>query len=110
MPAVVAGVLRNQQRVRDAQDRSDALRERIEALRPWGNFFHTPPEKLGGMRLWFYVLPRDVQPELEELELPWQVVHRDNRFIYLVVIAREEPHAGLVTYPEKIDSISFSTA
>jgi V/A-type H+-transporting ATPase subunit I len=99
MQAVVAEVLLNQQRVRDAQDRSDALRERIEALRPWGNFIHTSSERLSGMRLWFYVLPRDALAELDDLELPWQVVHRDNRFAYLVVIAREEPSAGLLPVP-----------
>jgi V/A-type H+-transporting ATPase subunit I len=99
MQAVVTEVLHNQQRVRDAEDRSDALRERIEALRPWGNFFHTAPERLGGMRLWFYVLPRDALAELEDLELPWQVVHRDNRFAYLAVISREEPSSGLLPVP-----------
>jgi V/A-type H+-transporting ATPase subunit I len=99
MQAVVAEVVSNQQRVRDAQDRSDALRERIEALRPWGNFLHTPPERLGGMRLWFYVLPRDALTKLDDLKLPWQVVHRDNRFAYLVVISREEPPVGLLPVP-----------
>jgi V/A-type H+-transporting ATPase subunit I len=96
MQAVVAEVLRNQQQVRDTQDRSDALRERIEALRPWGNFQYTPPEQLGGMRLWFYVLPRDALADLDDLKLPWQVLHRDNRFAYLAVISREEPPAGLL--------------
>ncbi len=96
MQAVVNEVLENQQRVRDAEDRSDALRERIEALRPWGNFRHAPSGQLGGMRLWFYTLPTDALHELDGLELPWQVVHRDNRFIYLAVIAREEPPANLL--------------
>jgi V/A-type H+-transporting ATPase subunit I len=99
MQAVVSEVLENQQRVRDAEDRSDALRERIEALRPWGNFRHTPSEQLGGMRLWFYTLPANALHELDELELPWQVVHRDNRFIYLAVIARDEPPANLLRVP-----------
>jgi len=99
MQAVVAEVLRNQQRVRDAEDRSDALRERVEALRPWGNFLHIPSEQIGGQRLWFYVLPRDALAELDDLELPWQVVHRDNRFGYLVVISPEEPSAGLLPVP-----------
>jgi V/A-type H+-transporting ATPase subunit I len=99
MQAVVAEVLRNQQQVRDTQDRSDALRERIEALRPWGNFFYAPSEQLGGMRLWFYILPRDALGELDDLALPWQVVYRDNRFAYLVVISREEPAAGLLPVP-----------
>jgi V/A-type H+-transporting ATPase subunit I len=99
MQAMVAEVLHNQQQVRDTQDRSDALRERIEALRPWGNFLHIPSDQLGGMRLWFYVLPRDALAGLETLEIPWQVVHRDNRFAYLVLIAREEPPAGLLPVP-----------
>jgi V/A-type H+/Na+-transporting ATPase subunit I len=99
MQAIVAEVLCNQQRVRDAQDRSDALRERIEALRPWGNFVHIPSEQIGGMRLWFYVVPCDTCAELDDLTLPWQVVHKDNRFGYVVVISREEPPAGLLPVP-----------
>jgi V/A-type H+-transporting ATPase subunit I len=99
MQMVVTEVLHNQQLVRDAQDRSDALRERIEALHPWGNFIHTPSVQLGGMRLWFYVLPRDALADLEGLETPWQVVHRDNRFAYLVLIAKKEPPAGLLPVP-----------
>ncbi len=96
MQAVVAEVLSNQQRVRDAEDRCDALSERVEALRPWGNFLHIPSEQIGGLRLWFYVLPCDTCAELDELELPWQVVHKDNRFGYVVVIARDEPPPGLL--------------
>lgn len=99
MQAVVAEVLRNQQRVRDAEDRNDALRERVEALRPWGNFTYIPSEQIGGQRLWFYVLPRDSLAELDDLQLPWQVMHRDNRFAYLVVISPEEPPAGLLAVP-----------
>ncbi|MET0088939.1 MAG: hypothetical protein ABW068_02780 [Candidatus Thiodiazotropha sp.] len=99
MDQVVAEVLQNKQRVRDAQDRSDALRERIEALRPWGNFDHIPPRLLGGLRLWFYILPVDKLAELEELGEPWQVVHRDNRFLYLAVISTDEPHDSLLSVP-----------
>jgi V/A-type H+/Na+-transporting ATPase subunit I len=99
MDQVVGEVLQNKQHVRDAQDRSDALRERIEALSPWGNFVHIPPHQLGGMRLWFYILPVDKLAELEELREPWQVVHRDNRFLYLAVIAPDEPHDSLLSVP-----------
>jgi V/A-type H+/Na+-transporting ATPase subunit I len=99
MQAVVAEVLSNKQRVRDAQDRNDALRERIAALRPWGNFIHIPSEQIGGMRLWFYVVPCDTCSELDALELPWQVVHKDNRFGYVVVVSREEPATGLLPVP-----------
>ncbi|MET0066491.1 MAG: V-type ATP synthase subunit I [Candidatus Thiodiazotropha sp.] len=99
MDRVVAKVLQNKQRVRDAEDRSDALRERIEALRPWGNFDHIPPHLLGGMRLWFYILPVDKLAELDDLREPWQVVHRDNRFLYLAVIAANEPHDSLLSVP-----------
>jgi V/A-type H+/Na+-transporting ATPase subunit I len=99
MKAVVAEVLNNQQQVRDTQDCSDAMRERIEALRPWGNFHHISSEQIGGQRLWFYILPRDTLSELQHLQATWQVVHQDNRFLYLVVISEKEPREGLLSTP-----------
>ncbi len=99
MQQVVADVLANQQRVRQVEDQRDAFLERIEALRPWGNFAHVPSEELGGVRLWFYILPIDLISRMQTSDLPWQVVHRDNRFLYLVVISPEEPEAGVMPVP-----------
>ncbi len=93
--AVVQQALANQQRRRDTEDRRDFLARRIEELRPWGHF-EFPAEGLGGYRLWFYQVRHDQMQPIRELELPWQVVHKDNRFAYVAVIAKQEPPRHIV--------------
>ena len=87
---VVKQALINQQRRRDTEDRRDFLAHRIEGLTPWGDF-EVAGESLGGYRLWFYQVPHNEMAAVHALDLPWQVVHKDNRFAYVAVIAREEP-------------------
>jgi V/A-type H+-transporting ATPase subunit I len=99
MQRVVAQVLANRGLVRETEDRRDALRERCEALKPWGDFRLPPPEALGGLRLWFYQVPVTAMARLVALGMPWQVVHRDNRFAYVAVIAAEEPSADALPVP-----------
>ena len=87
---VVIQALANQQRRRDVEDRRDFLAHRIEGLTPWGHF-ELPGESLAGHRLWFYQLPHNQMAAVHALDLPWQVVHKDNRFAYIAVIALDEP-------------------
>jgi len=94
LQAVVAEVLENRRLVRETEDLRDALRERREALRPWGDFRLPAPEDLNGLRLWFYSVPVSQMARLRTLDLPWQAVHRDNRFAYVTVIAEDEPPAS----------------
>ncbi len=91
LPATIAAVLDNQQRLRDLTDRRDALLERIEELEPWGDFTLPPEQDLAGRKLWFYIVPQRQMSQLAVLELPWQVVHRDNRQSWVVVIHPDEP-------------------
>jgi V/A-type H+-transporting ATPase subunit I len=91
---VVEAVLDNQRRLRALEDRIVELADRIEALKPWGNFILPPDEDLAGQKLWFYILPRQVMKGLRTRNLPWQVVHQDNQFAYVVVICPEEPPAN----------------
>jgi V/A-type H+/Na+-transporting ATPase subunit I len=99
MQPVVEEVLENRRLVRETEDLRDALRERREALMPWGDFRLPVPEDLNGLRLWFYIVPVSAMAKLRPLELPWAVVHRDNRFAYLAVIAAEEPPAAALPVP-----------
>ncbi len=99
MQAVVQEVRANKQGIREAEDKRDALKERINELKPWGNFNYIPPQQLGGLRLWFYILPANLLPSMKSSKLTWQVVYRNNRFAYLVVIAAEEPAAGAMPVP-----------
>ncbi|WP_114416526.1 V-type ATP synthase subunit I [Marinospirillum perlucidum] len=81
------------------QEKRDFLEKRIEDLEPWGDFILPDPQELNHQKLWFYLLPNYRTRELEELTLPWMVVHRDNRHTYLVVLAEEEPEANRLPVP-----------
>lgn len=87
------------QRLRAATDRRDFLEHRIAAIAPWGDLLFPPEESLAGYRLWFYTLPLGELKCLERLSSPWQILRRDNRFAYVVLIAREEPEGDLLPVP-----------
>ena len=77
--------------MRDVTDRRDALKQRLSELAPWGDFELPAPDDLAGRRFWFYIIPQRRMRELRGLDLPWQVVHRDQRQSWVVVIHPEEP-------------------
>ncbi len=89
--ATIRGVLDNQQRLRDVTDRRDTLKQRLSELAPWGEFELPDPDALAGRRLWFYIIPQRRMRDLRGLDLPWQVVHRDQRQSWVIVIHPEEP-------------------
>ena len=97
--ATVQQVLDNKDRLRAALDRRDALAQRAKDLADWGDFTLPPAEALGGRKLWFYRLPLRHLAALSELELPWEIVRRDNRQAYLVVVAAEEPPRDALPVP-----------
>ncbi len=94
---VIGHVLRYKQRTRDAIDRRDFLLKRIKDLGPWGDFSFPPVRELDGNKLWFYIVPFNQIPNLPTQEAwPWQIVHKDNRFAYVAVIARDEPPSSVM--------------
>ncbi len=93
---VTRAALDIQQRLREQSDRRDFLEQRIKGLEPWGDLFFPPHEALAHHRLWFYVLPSGKARLLNDLDMPWQVVHRDPRRTYVVLIAREEPPSDIL--------------
>ena len=97
--AVVEKALFNRSRRQAARDRLDEIRAMIRQMVPWGNFKMPGPDELGGMRLWFYVVPLSHMREVEASELTWQVVNRDHRNAYVVVISEEEPPEGAMPVP-----------
>jgi V/A-type H+-transporting ATPase subunit I len=78
-------------RLQDLQDERDFLVKRIKDLEPWGNFKFPPVEGLDYLRLWFYLVPNYRLREVAETDLCWEVVHRDSRYCYVVVISPDEP-------------------
>lgn len=93
--AVEAEALALKKRLFDLQEERDSLAELLEGLAPWGDFVLPPPEEMGGLRLWLYAVPRreigDLERAAESAGLIWEIVANDDRFQYVVVIAREEP-------------------
>ncbi|WP_100641717.1 V-type ATP synthase subunit I [Alteromonas facilis] len=82
--------------LRDASDKADFLRKRIQDMKPWGDIEFPPNEELKGYHLWFYMLPRNKMESLQQIELPWQIVSITPRFAYVVVIAKQEPQPDLL--------------
>lgn len=88
-----------QDRIHSLEAERDDLLQRLTAAKPFGEFLFAPPEQMGGLRLWFYVVPHKDMATLPsaspvgEVDNPiaWEVVDRDPRFCYVVVAAEEEP-------------------
>jgi V/A-type H+-transporting ATPase subunit I len=97
--------LRN--RIQQLADERDFLRRRIKDLQPWGDFSFPPLEDLGNLRLWFYIVPHQEMKKVEATELNWEVVGRDNRFAYVVVVSEEEPH-GMPVHRTRTGAKSIS--
>lgn len=89
--AVQNRALEVRNRTRALEDERDALLHRIAELEPWGDFRFPTAEELGGVRLWFYVVPHYRMREVRETDLAWAVVGRDNRASYVVVLAESAP-------------------
>ena len=72
-------------------DEKDFLMGRIADLRPWGEFSFPPREALNNLRLWFYTVPHKDMQKVESTDFIRQVIFRDNRFCYVVVISESQP-------------------
>ncbi|MBV1788983.1 V-type ATP synthase subunit I [Marinobacterium sp. D7] len=99
LAAVVHAVLDKRHRRMRLEEQRDALVKRIKDLRPWGSFELPGEEGLYGQRLWFYLVPNYRMKEVERNGLVWSAVHRDNRYTYVAVIAREEPRPNQMPVP-----------
>ena len=93
---VVREVLDNKSSTREVSDARDKLEERIRDVRPWGEFNFPKLSELDGQRLWFYVLPLGEQSALDSIELPWQIMGKDQKHTYVIVISDQEPAEDLL--------------
>jgi V/A-type H+-transporting ATPase subunit I len=80
-----------QRRFHELRNERDFLATRIQNLAPWGEFEFPPLETLGGQRLWFFQVPHAQMKAVAATELRWEVVEKDQRFYYVVVISEKEP-------------------
>lgn len=93
---LIAEVLENKRKIRQQQDLRDHLMERHQLLRPWGEFELPELSSINGLRFWFYVLPLKKYAALDAVTLPWQEVHRDQKYAYIVMVSETEPESGLL--------------
>ncbi|MCK5190209.1 MAG: ATPase, partial [Methylococcales bacterium] len=91
---IVKNTIAIQQNIRDVSDKRDFLIERIKEVTPWGDFKLPEDNHLAGYKLWFYIVPVGKLESLPKQDLVWEIVQRDNRFVYVVVVAKEEPQAN----------------
>lgn len=89
--AVERRALELQRSIQDLESERDSLLERLEEAKPWGNFRFPKDSERGDVRLWFYVVPHKEMPKVEATGLGWEIVRRDQRFCYVVVVAESEP-------------------
>jgi len=78
-------------KILDLEAERDFLIGRIKNIRPWGQFSFPPREALNNLRLWFYVVPHKDMTQVESTDLIWEVISRDHRFCYVVVISESQP-------------------
>ncbi|WP_026972832.1 V-type ATP synthase subunit I [Aliagarivorans marinus] len=90
---IVAQVLGNKRALRATSDKRDSLIQRLDALKPWGEFSLPPLESIDHQRFWFYVVPLNQMTEVQANDLSWFEVHRDQQHAYIVVVAKDEPAA-----------------
>jgi len=89
---IVKQTLLIEQQIRDAADRRDFLVARIKDVSLWGDFELPAQDELADYLLWFYIVPIGSLAEVSKQDnLIYEVVHKDNRFAYVVVVAKDEP-------------------
>jgi V/A-type H+-transporting ATPase subunit I len=99
LDAIVEKALWNRHRRRSVHDRLDELRHKIQEVEPWGNFHMPEPRELGGMSLWFYIVPLHLMHRVRQSDLTWQIVRKDHRNAYVVVVAERRPPAEDMPVP-----------
>lgn len=87
--SLVNDTLRIKNRLAALTAERDEILHAIELLVPWGEF-NLPTQEVVGFRFWFYRVPLRQHDQLQHDQV-FQVVNRDNRFLYVVVIANQEP-------------------
>jgi len=80
-----------QKRLYTLREERDYLAERLKNLAPWGDFSFASLEEMGGLRLWFYQVPKHELGEFGAVEAPWEVANSDHRCYYVIVVSADEP-------------------
>jgi V/A-type H+-transporting ATPase subunit I len=95
---IVQQVLQIKTDFRTLNDQRDFLINRIKEIKPWGDFNLSTEADLGGIKFWFYIVPKRLMKTLKD-DLVFQVVHTNNTHCFVVVLAEQEPEATCVPVP-----------
>lgn len=98
MDKVVAEVEENRLALIAAQHRQEELEVHIRLQTPWGDFKPPKADEIGGYKLWYYLVP-SYQIDRISKDLVYEIVQRDNRYAYVVVIGKQPPAAGQMPVP-----------
>ncbi|SIS44872.1 V-type ATP synthase subunit I [Neptunomonas antarctica] len=96
---VIDRVIKNKNGREDVIDEIELMTTRQKELSVWGDFEFPPLNELNQYRVWLYLVPLSKEALLDNVELPWKIINRDHKSIYLVVIAVDEPGAEEVPFP-----------
>ncbi|WP_372742625.1 V-type ATP synthase subunit I [Neptunomonas sp.] len=96
---VIDRVIKNKHAREDVIDEIELITARQKELSVWGDFEFPPLDELNQYRVWLYLVPLSKEALLDKVELPWIVINKDHKSIYLVVIAVDEPDEGQVPFP-----------
>ena len=99
---MVAQVEENRLSLIAAQHRKEELETHIRLQQPWGDFAPPHIDELAGYKLWYYQVPVYKLGQISSDELVYQVVGRDNRHAYVVVVSKKEPAPGLLPVPRSV--------
>lgn len=116
--AIEEQVLENKRQMEELQDERDVVLQKIEELAPWGNFNLPDPKELADQKFWFYIVPNHEIKNINLHSMIAKIVHNDNRFSYIVVVAEIEPanfpgtqvklsNAPLDALKKRLDQIEF---
>ena len=107
---IVEEILANKASFRKQSDLRDKLQERIREMRPWGDFSFPKLSDLNQQRLWFYIIPNGEMSALDELHLPWELIHQTQKDSYVIVVSEQEPAEELLPVPRcHVGNESLST-
>jgi len=98
LDTVVQQVIQVQADIRTLSDQRDFLVSRIAEIKPWGDFDLKADDDFGGIKCWFYIIPKRLMKDLDK-ELIFQLVHEDNIHCYVVILAEQEPAESSVPVP-----------
>lgn len=83
-------ILENKNRFEELKAEEEFIKGQIEDLKPWGSFVIPDSKDLGGLKLWFYIIPHDAMKDIRK-DISKQIVNKDNLFCYVVIISEDEP-------------------